>query len=365
MSNINLDITTRKEYPIEVGKGLGNTVSAWLGEHYSTDSVFVVIDENVNNLHRERLEKWCQPQFKHVYYIEIPEGERSKSIQQWKEVADEILSIGVERSTPLMAVGGGVTGDLGGFVASTVLRGLPLIHVPTTLLAMVDSSIGGKTGINHNTGKNLIGAFYQPDAVFADVHFLDTLDDKEWVTGIAEILKYGAIRNPDLFKDFESLVNKSFTANEQWVSVIAESAGIKADIVQEDALESGIRAYLNFGHTFGHALEKVAGYGTITHGEAVFVGMLAACNFSAQLGHSVDITPFKSFLPLYQRQMSPLPDDVDELIEAMKSDKKVKNNMLRLVLLNSWASPYVHDCTDYSALREAWEFALSQFNKSI
>lgn len=361
MSNIKLNITNKKQYRIEVGKGLDDAVSAWFEEQYSTDSIFVVIDENVHNLHRERLEKWCQPQFKDVHYIEIPEGEGSKSMQQWKGITDEILSIGVERSTPLLAVGGGVTGDLGGFVASSVLRGLPLIHVPTTLLAMVDSSIGGKTGINHSTGKNLVGAFYQPDAVFADVNFLDTLDDKEWITGIAEILKYGAIRNPDLFKDLESLVHQSFTANDQWVRVITESARIKADIVQEDALESNIRAYLNFGHTFGHALEKVAGYGTITHGEAVFVGMIAACHFSRQLGHPVDTTPFESFLPLYRKQMSPLPDDTGKLIEVMKRDKKVKNNMLRLVLLNGWASPYIYDCTDYSTLDEAWTFALSQF----
>lgn len=346
---------------MHIGEGLQQTFSDFCKEHFSRDAVFVLIDENVNRLHRDRVERYVQ-YFDNSHFIEIPEGESSKSVDQWRKIANEILTTGLERSTPILAIGGGVTGDLSGFVAASVLRGVPLIHMPTTLLAMVDSSIGGKTGVNHSTGKNLIGSFYQPAAVFADVNFLQTLEQSEWITGMAEVLKYGAIRNPELFEELEQLVDEPKNHEKRWIEVIEESARIKIDIVQEDALEAGKRAYLNFGHTFGHALEKVSGYGKISHGEAVFVGMIAAAHFSEQLGHPVSDTPFLPFLSLYQQQMSSLPTDIDRLIEVMKSDKKVKNNTIRLVLLNDWGSPYLYSCEELSQLRSSWQYTLEKFN---
>jgi 3-dehydroquinate synthase len=227
---------------------------------------------------------------------------------------------------------------------------------------MADSSIGGKTGINHDTGKNLIGAFYQPDAVFSDLDFLQTLAQKEWINGMAEILKYAAIQKPSLFDDLEKLTQNSFTANEKWMQVIAESIRIKAKFVQEDTLEADKRAFLNFGHTFGHALEKALGYGEIAHGEAVFVGMIAATHFSKKLGFPVDEARFSPFKALYKHKMQSLSCDIGDLIEIMKSDKKVKNNALRLVLLNEWGSPYIYKCEDLSKLHEVWQYTLSQFN---
>lgn len=358
---IDVNISLEKKYHIVIGKYLQESFHSFCLEHYSGDRIFILIDENVNNLHRERVEE-ITGYFSEPHFIEIPEGESSKSVSQWTGMVNKILDIGTERNTPLLAVGGGVTGDLAGFVASTVLRGIPLIHIPTTLLAMVDSSIGGKTGVNHQTGKNLIGAFYQPDAVFSDMAFLETLEQKEWITGMAEILKYAAIRNPDLFDELEKLIHQPLTPKDRWAKVVEESARIKTDIVQEDALEAGKRAYLNFGHTFGHALESVSGYGRLSHGEAVFVGMIAATYFSSELDNSVDDTRFAPFLSLYRNQMSSLPTDIDELIETMKTDKKTKNNTLRLVLLNEWGSPYIYECTDYSKLQEAWKYALAQFN---
>lgn len=363
MSNIiDVHIVHDKKYAICVGKGVEKLFTEFCQDHYAGDQIFVMIDEKVHGLHRERVERMCQSAFDKISFIIVPEGERSKSVSLWQKSVDDILQEGVERNTPLLAVGGGVTGDLGGFVAASTLRGIPLIHMPTSLLAMVDSSIGGKTGINHSTGKNLIGAFYQPDAVFSDVDFLETLDQNEWITGMAEILKYAAIRNPEIFDELEVLTTQKLQPNKQWINIIRESARIKTDIVEEDALESGKRAFLNFGHTFGHALEKVSGYGTISHGEAVFVGMIAATYFSKQLGHPVDDRRFAPFLPLYQQQMEPLTHDVDELVEAMKTDKKVKNKTLRLVLLNEWGSPYIYTCTDTAKVAEAWEYALAQFN---
>lgn len=361
MSNIDLRISLEQQYQIIIGEHLKNSFRSFCSNHYSPAKIFVLIDENVNRLHRERVEEMLG-YFSATHFIVVPEGESSKSVSQWRSIVDEILTVGAERNTPLLAIGGGVTGDLGGFVASTVLRGIPLIHMPTTLLAMVDSSIGGKTGVNHNTGKNLIGAFYQPDAVFSDISFLGTLEQKEWITGLAEILKYAAIRDPEMFDELEKLIRQPLEPNESWTKIVEQSARIKTDIVQEDALESGKRAYLNFGHTFGHAIEKVSGYGSLSHGEAVFVGMIAGTYFSAQLGHPVDDTRFAPFVPFYKEQMSPLPADIDKLIETMKTDKKTRNNILRLVLLNKWGSPYIYECTDHSKLQNAWEYALARFN---
>jgi len=361
MSNIELDIVNRHRYAIRVGQELKDVFVDYCSENYSPDKIILVIDEHVQQLHQDHIERWCNPVFENIEYISVPQGESTKSTEHWKNVVDRILQSGVERGTPLMAVGGGVTGDLGGFAASTALRGIPLLHIPTTLLAMVDSSIGGKTGVNHSTGKNLIGAFYQPDAVFADTEFLQTLEDEQWINGTAEVLKYAAISDPDLFEELEKLVQKPFNANERWTSVIEQSMKIKARIVQEDALESGVRAYLNFGHTFAHALEKVADYGTISHGEAVFVGSIACAYLSQELGHAVDPNAFDPFIKRYRAQMAPLPSDVDALMEAMKTDKKVKNNMLRLVLLNGWGSPYIYESPDPLKLKEAWEFSLSKF----
>lgn len=362
MSNIiDVQISYGKEYKIRVGEGLSESFVDFCVEHYPSQKVFVVIDEKVDSLHHNRVQKMCAQYFKETHFLVVPEGEASKSVSRWNKIVDQVLKEGLERGTPLLAIGGGVTGDLGGFAAASILRGIPLIHMPTSLLAMVDSSIGGKTGVNHETGKNLIGAFYQPDAVFSDVDFLETLERKEWITGLAEILKYAAIRNPDLFAELELLSVNELLPNNQWAEVIRESAQIKTDIVQEDTLESGKRAYLNFGHTFGHAIEKLAGYGQISHGEAVFVGMIAATYFSKKLGHPVDDARFAPFIPLYKQQMKALPADVDQLIETMKTDKKVKNNTLRLVLLNEWGSPYIYECTDYSILQEAWKYALAQF----
>ncbi|MDZ7659711.1 3-dehydroquinate synthase [Fodinibius sp.] len=362
MSNIiDVHISLDQQYQIAIGEQLAQSFKAYCEARYNRNKIFVLIDENVNRLHNNKVAKLVSD-FKDVHLIEIPEGESSKSAREWNNITNKILEIGIERSTPLLAIGGGVTGDLAGFVAATVLRGVPLIHMPTTLLAMVDSSIGGKTGINHTTGKNLIGSFYQPDAVFSDITFLETLEQKEWITGMAEILKYAAIRNSELFEVMEELIHQPLTPKQRWVEVVEESARIKVDIVQEDALEAGNRAYLNFGHTFGHALEKVSGYGEITHGEAVFVGMIAACHFSQELGHPVSDARFAPFLSLYKKQMSPLTTDTEELLEAMKSDKKVKDNTIRLVLLNEWGSPYLYSCEDHSMLQKSWSYTLDKFN---
>lgn len=357
---IRTNIEYSKNYAIHIGENLEAEFTEFCNRCYSPRKIFVVVDERVDNLHHQKIQSMCGAFFRNIQFLTIPEGETSKSVSEWSKIVDRILKEGVERGTPLLAVGGGVTGDLAGFAAASILRGLPLVHLPTSLLAMVDSSIGGKTGVNHTSGKNLIGAFYQPDAVFADIDFLETLEQKEWINGLAEILKYAAIRNPGLFERLESMVEEPFTPSDEWIEVITESAKIKVDVVEEDTLEAGKRAFLNFGHTFGHALENILGYGDISHGEAVFVGMMAARHLSEKLGFKINKARFDTFLPLYSTVKDSLPKNSRKLVDAMKTDKKVKNNIIRLILLEEWGQPFIYECDNHDVLYEAWDYALTE-----
>lgn len=360
LETINVQVTSELSYPITVGDDIWKKFHSFCADNYSSQKLVVIIDERVHSLHGENIQQQCQVYFDQCVFLTVPEGEQSKSTGQWNKLVDSVLKEGVERTTPVLVVGGGVTGDVGGFTAASVLRGLPLIHMPTSLLAMVDSSIGGKTGINHTTGKNLIGAFYQPDAVFAGVNFLETLDRSEWINGLAEILKYAAIQDPSLFDQAAGLVQQGFTPSENWVNLISKCAAIKADIVQQDMLEGGVRAVLNFGHTFAHALEKQAGYGTVSHGEAVFTGMLAAVYVSRQQGAAIEYTRFAPFIPLYDIHLNKKTTEIDKLLELMTRDKKVKGGKIRLILLEDWGTPCIRECEDSELIRDAWQFAFTK-----
>jgi 3-dehydroquinate synthase len=361
-NNIDVQINRRDAYNILLGFDLWDHVIEFCSDHYDKRKIFVIIDSKVCDLYGQKVEKECRRYFRQCHIIEIPVGEKSKSLQQWKRLQNELLVTGVERTTPLLAVGGGVTGDLGGFAASTVLRGIPLIHMPTSLLAMVDSSIGGKTGVNHSRGKNLIGAFYQPDAIFADMHYLRTLDRKEWINGMAEMLKYAAIQQPTMFNKLSVAVEGGFQPSEQWLELIEESAVIKADIVQQDERESGLRSILNFGHSFGHALERLAGYGNVSHGEAVFVGMFAAIHVSRIHGFDLKDNTLDDFKSLYKLKL-PAKDQIPDLVNFMQTDKKVKDETIRLVLLKQWGKPFLEWCGDEALLEEAWQAALNTINR--
>lgn len=360
---IEVEVRYQKQYPVYVGMDLWDRFREFCAQRYSPRKVFIIIDSRVNRLHGRKVLSGCAEYFENCSLIEVPEGEQSKSVSEWSILVNKILKQGVERTTPVVAVGGGVTGDVAGFTAASVLRGVPLIHIPTSLLAMVDSSIGGKTGINHSTGKNLIGAFYQPDAVFSDVRFLETLEDREWINGLSEVIKYAAIRDPEIFDRVQQLIDDGFVPSPEWAGLIADSAQIKADIVREDTLEDGKRAFLNFGHTFGHALEKSAGFGTISHGEAVFVGMLAACYVSQKNGAATDCARFSPYISLYNIDLENSVADKKKLIGLMARDKKVKEDIIRLVLLESWGNPVVTECNDTRLLEDAWEFAFEQVKK--
>lgn len=359
---IEVQTDSSSRYPLYTGRDRLDELVQFMRGHYDDRRVFLVIDGNVDHLHGKTIRSALASYFKTVHCYAVPPGESAKNLSKWQAIVDFVLENGVNRNTPLVAAGGGVTGDLAGFAAASVMRGIPLIHLPTTLLAMVDSSIGGKTGVNHMTGKNLVGAFYQPDAILSDIQWLETLPVREWVNGTSEILKYGCIRNSRLLDLLRDMTRTGmFVPNDKWLELIRTSAAIKVDVVRQDVLESGVRAHLNFGHTFGHAMEAVTEYGTYAHGEAVFVGMLAAGYVSNRMGAQLDMQRLTQFCSLYKPDLRPVRNRVEELIDAMKHDKKVKNNTIRLVLLHDWEAPYVRKCMDHDLLQEAWHFAFTCF----
>lgn len=356
--------SSSEDYTITIGNGILEQAESYIYEQFGGKKLFILIDQNVHLKHGERIENTFSTRFESLVTVVIPDGETSKSMVQFTELADNILMEGVERGTPVLAIGGGVTGDLAGFVAASVMRGLPLIHMPTTLLAMVDSAIGGKTGINHSTGKNLIGAFYQPKAVFADVSYLETLPEEEWVNGLSEIIKYGMIKEPKLLDELSELITDgSFATPESWISVISKSAAIKVDIVNQDVKESGVREFLNFGHTFAHVIETCGEYTRYSHGEAVFAGMYGAVFVSEQLGGSIGTGLLDRFKPLYSIDLSPMISRRNKLTEMMLRDKKTKNRTIRLILLRNLGEPMVRSFEDTALVEESWSFILNTFTK--
>lgn len=317
----------------------------------------VITDTNVKPLYSEKLLEALTNAGWAPHEIVVPAGEATKSLPHLSTVYNKILELQIDRQTPVLALGGGVVGDLAGFAAASVLRGVPLVHLPTTLIGQADSSIGGKTGINHKTGKNLIGAFYQPELVCADPQTLQSLPLREWTSGLGEVVKYAYIVDPELFsyltENWTTVLNRNPEAIEV---VVPRSAAIKVDVVREDEREAGRRAILNFGHTVGHAIEKASGYGTFTHGEAIALGMVAALYLSHQQQPEF---PLEKALTLVER----LPvhhglDDLsfDKIWQVMHNDKKVKNGQIRYILLQEIGTPYVTADIPKPTVQEAWQY---------
>lgn len=333
---------------------------------HATDRLFLIVDQNVAKYHQDYINSSIHGIASNTKQLTIPPGESSKSMSSYSEALDFLLTNGVRRNTALVVIGGGVTGDLGGFVAASVLRGIPLIHIPTTLLAMVDSAIGGKTGINHTVGKNLIGSFYQPAAVISDTHFLASLPNNEWVNGLSEILKYGAISNADIFEDSNIFLNgkpEDHTST-RLISLIDKCVKVKADIVGKDELESGVRAFLNYGHTFAHALEKAADFDQISHGEAVFLGMMAAEKLSVLTGGTITSHPLDPFRKLYKYRVPKEALSLEDVMEYMNSDKKRVGANLTFVLLNKWQEPIVKTVEDRELIESSWSVVFNEIEKN-
>jgi 3-dehydroquinate synthase len=280
-----------------------------------------------------------------VSVIQIPDGEQYKTLATLEQIYDTLIDWRFDRTCGLLALGGGVIGDLTGFAAATFLRGIPFAQVPTTLLAQVDSSVGGKTGVNHPRGKNLIGAFYQPRYVHCDVGMLVTLPEREYAAGLAEVVKYGVIRDAAFFSWLEQERNALMARSPQALEhAVMISCQIKADVVESDENELGLRAILNYGHTFGHAVETLAGYGVILHGEAVAIGMVMAAHASARLGlgTEVDAARIIGLLRSFNLPVAPPTFPVADYLEVMRHDKKVRDGGIRFVLNHGIGAADLH-----------------------
>lgn len=268
----------------------------------------------------------------------LPAGEEYKTLDSLQKIYDIALSNRLERSSTMVALGGGVIGDMTGFAAATWLRGIKVVQVPTTLLAMVDAAIGGKTGVNHPKGKNLIGAFHQPSLVLIDPDVLQTLPDREFRGGMAEVIKYGVIWDAELFSKLEQsqTLDKLSDVNAGLIQAILErSCGCKAEVVSKDEKESGLRAILNYGHTIGHAVESLTGYTQVTHGEAVGIGMVAASRIAVALqmwDHESDCRQLKLIEKTGLPTQLPAKLNIEEIIDSLQSDKKVKSGKVRFIL---------------------------------
>jgi 3-dehydroquinate synthase len=331
-----------RSYPIVIGQGLlqnGFDLTPYL----STGDCLVVSNETVAPLYAEQVAALLGDRKTHL--LQLPDGESFKTMATVQTVIDELVRIGAGRDATIIALGGGVVGDIAGFAAACYMRGIAIIQIPTTLLAQVDSSVGGKTGVNHPGGKNLIGAFHQPQLVLIDTGTLSTLPDRELRAGIAEVIKHGVIADAEFFGWLEQRMDGLLRHDADALAVaITASCEIKSGIVAQDEREAGKRALLNFGHTFGHAIELCAGYGEWLHGEAVAVGMLMAAQLSG-----LDAAEQERLRKLTQDAGLPTaPPTVgaDALRQAMKLDKKVSAKSLKFVLLESLGHAYV--TTDYS-----------------
>ena len=346
MTTLTVDLGERS-YPIYIKNALlGQT--ELLKQHIAGNSALIVTNETVAPLYLEKTQSMLSG-LKHQVVI-LPDGEKYKNLEVLNQIYDGLLRNRFDRNTTVIALGGGVIGDMAGFAAASYQRGVHLIQIPTTLLSQVDSSVGGKTGVNHALGKNMIGAFYQPKAVIADTDILDTLPDRELSAGIAEIIKYGLICDAEFFGWLELNISALLERNKDALSyAIKVSCQTKADVVSADEHESGKRALLNLGHTFGHAIENAMGYGEWLHGEAVGAGMCMAATMSNQMGWMSDEDTLRTMNLIEQAKLpckAPESMTTEKFRDLMSVDKKVLDGVLRLVLMKGIGKSIV--TSDYS-----------------
>ena len=323
-----------RSYPIYIGSGLLNQAQLYT-QHIKSKQVIVITNATIAPLYLDHILNNLRD-FK-VETLILPDGEQFKTLDYVSQIFDKLLSCKFSRNATLIALGGGVIGDMGGFSAACYQRGIAFLQIPTTLLAQVDSSVGGKTGVNHPLGKNMIGAFYQPQCVIADADVLNTLNDRQLSAGLAEVIKYGLIRDIKFFEWLEQNIELLLARDKEALAFAIERSCLnKAEIVAEDETETGIRATLNLGHTFGHAIETGAGYGIYLHGEAVAIGTCQAADLSRRKGWLTD-ADVERIIALFKKANLPVtpPEqlDSDRFIDLMAVDKKNIDGKIRLILL--------------------------------
>mmetsp|Transcript_60902 Transcript_60902/g.92004 ORF Transcript_60902/g.92004 Transcript_60902/m.92004 type:complete len:426 (-) Transcript_60902:17-1294(-) len=336
---VTVDLADGRDYPIYIGTGYtDDQIGDVLAKHIEGKDALLITNDRISPMYLDKFESLVK-QHKTVHTLVLPDGEEHKTMDVLQKILDKALEVGLDRKCTFLALGGGVIGDMVGFAAAIYQRGVNFVQIPTTVMAMVDSSVGGKTGVNHPLGKNMIGAFHQPQCVFIDTDTLSTLPDRELQSGISEIVKYGLIRDAALFEwleeNMDALLARDPLAMRYAVKASCEN---KAAVVKADEKEAGLRATLNLGHTFGHAIESGSGYGTWLHGEAVSIGTAMAASMSAEMGW-IDQDLLERTYRLLEKANLPVdlpvdsPMDQATFLKYMAADKKVANGQLRLILL--------------------------------
>ena len=345
MKKLNIDLANRN-YDILIGRDLLAKTGRLIAERFNTSRIAVVTHPSIRQLFGEQIASELTTVGQAPEFIEVPEGESSKSLQQAEAIYDRLLEMNCDRKSALVALGGGVVGDLTGFIAATYQRGIPFVQIPTTLLSQVDSSVGGKTAVNHPRGKNMIGSFYQPKLVVIDLNTLHTLPQNEFRAGLAEVVKYGIIADARLFAFLEENAEAILSQDSHCLEHIIEtSCAIKAGVVEKDEHESRYRMILNFGHTFGHAIETLTGYTGYLHGEAVAIGMVQAAWLSTETGRCSEDVPHRITGLLKKLGLPSQPPDLksQDIIKSMYHDKKTEHNQLRFVLVKGIGSVEIVD----------------------
>jgi 3-dehydroquinate synthase len=347
LQQVTIDLGDRS-YPIAIGAGLLGAQATWAGLPRAATG-FIVTNTTVEPLYAQKLQAALAGRHKAIHTVVLPDGEEHKNWQTLNLIFDALLENGSDRKTVLYALGGGVVGDMTGFAAASYMRGVPFVQVPTTLLAQVDSSVGGKTAINHPLGKNMIGAFYQPLLVVCDLDTIHTLPPREVSAGLAEIIKYGPIADMAFMEWIENNIDALVARDPQALAhAVKRSCEIKAWVVGQDERESGIRAILNFGHTFGHAIESGLGYGEWLHGEGVGCGMVMAAHLSQRMG-MVDAAFVERLTRLVVKAGLPVKGPklgAERYLELMRVDKKAEGGEIRFVLIDKPGSAVMRPAPD-------------------
>jgi len=345
---VHIHLPGDRDYEIRIGTGLLNEPASWQGLPKAAVAV-IVSNETVAPLYAERLRERLQAVYARVDLVVLPDGEQHKDWASLNRICDHLLSAALDRKTVLFALGGGVIGDMTGFAAAIYMRGVPFVQVPTTLLAQVDSSVGGKTAINHPLGKNMLGAFYQPERVIADLDTLDTLPDRELRAGLAEVIKYGPIADAGFLCWIEDNLDALLARDKAVLGyAVRRSCEIKAHVVGQDERGQGLRAILNFGHTIGHAIEAGQGYGAWLHGEAVACGMVLAADLSQRMGlmPGAFVERLRALIERAGLPVQPPKLAAERYLQLMRVDKKAEAGAIRFVLIESLGQAGLHAVPD-------------------
>ncbi|MDI6786510.1 MAG: 3-dehydroquinate synthase [bacterium] len=345
-----------RSYSIYIKADILREAGKYIKELNLSNRVLIITNPTVGGYYLNELIKYLKEYDLIPCIAEVPDGEEYKSLEYASYLYDKMISFKLDRNTPVIAFGGGVIGDLAGFVTATFMRGLPLIQIPTTLLSQVDSSVGGKVAVNHPKSKNMIGSFYQPKMVLIDVNLLRTLPGRELKSGLSEVIKYGVIKDKSLFDYLKENISKIKELNRECLEeIIARSCKIKADIVSRDEREAGVRAILNYGHTVGHALESITKYDKYRHGEAIAVGMIVESNMAVEMNlfDKNGVVEQEDLFKETGLKINFRNIEVGSIIKAMWLDKKVLEEKLRFVLPVEIGSVIIKECIDEEIIKKA------------